>query len=387
MFLCILAAPALLIILRYLGQINLSWVSAIVLSAFCAAACMIPAVCKVARTGSIHTRYCVVACSLVIALILYYTFDKVVLAICFFPLIISCVYTDIKLIKWSIGLTVFGIAAVEAAKYLLSFSGFTGNALIVYTLIAMQVVLFAVIIGKTAKSTNKMLNNVQSLYDNIDALITNAAITSDGLRTTESSFLTEIGNSNLDRGQIVNEPDYEPTDGTSILESVKSNVDASLANTKELLKYNRLLAEVSKDNTQLMKDAAKEIKELEHYAERSKAAIESLISNAGKVKEAVTLMSVIADGSCFISMNASLEAARAAEKEGDTSLHLDIKELADRCTDSAFNAKATLKDIVADADAAVKSVSDTYSAVVHSLDMINRTVETLIKGLMLKKMH
>lgn len=385
LFLAIMA-PVILVS-KLMNVLNMSWLYTIAMTVLYVISCLIPVICKVGATNGTKLRYCALVCSAVSVMILYWTFGRAVLAMWFLPLLMSVLFVDTKLLKFSLGLTVPSFVVMEAIGLLTASKAALDNMLLTYVLIVLQLVIYTIVIIKAIKSVDGMMNNIQSLYDNINGLISNAAVTSEGLRITENSFLVEIGSSNLDKGEIIRDPEDGLVMSPNMVNKLNGRINGSVTSAKDLLKYNKVIDQVSGGNEQLVLRTEKEIKELEQYAEKSKAAIAELVKNVDKVNESITLMSTIVDESSLIAMAASLEAARAAERKEPADKILELKTLADKSADSAFNVKMILKDIVADADYTVKSVNDTYSSVAHSLDMINRTVETLIKGLMLKKMH
>jgi methyl-accepting chemotaxis protein len=63
-----------------------------------------------------------------------------------------------------------------------------------------------------------------------------------------------------------------------------------------------------------------------------------------------------------------------------------VEKLADESVESASHIQELLNSVVNDAENTVRSVAKTYEEVFKSLELINRTVETLIKWLMYKNM-
>jgi methyl-accepting chemotaxis protein len=129
-------------------------------------------------------------------------------------------------------------------------------------------------------------------------------------------------------------------------------------------------------------------RKIEEYSKKSKRSIASLEKYTGKIKEDLSLLSIIIDESKLLSVNAAAEAESASTNgTGSAILAMKVESLADQSAESASHIQGILNGIVNDAETTVKSVTETYEEVLKSLELINRTVDTLIKWLMYKNMH
>jgi methyl-accepting chemotaxis protein len=105
------------------------------------------------------------------------------------------------------------------------------------------------------------------------------------------------------------------------------------------------------------------------------------------MKENLSLISIMIDESKLLSMNAAIEAENASSGgRGSAIVAMKVGKLADESVESATHIQDLLNSVVNDAENTVKSVAETYDEVYKSLELLNRTVETLIKWLMYKNM-
>jgi methyl-accepting chemotaxis protein len=86
-------------------------------------------------------------------------------------------------------------------------------------------------------------------------------------------------------------------------------------------------------------------------------------------------------------MKAAAEAKNASPGDkGPATLAVKVEKLAEESVDSASHIQELLNGVVNDAEYTVNSVAQIYEEIFKSLELINRTVETLLKWLMYKDM-
>jgi methyl-accepting chemotaxis protein len=165
--------------------------------------------------------------------------------------------------------------------------------------------------------------------------------------------------------------------------TIISNINKSMENAKEIMKYTQTMFKGKGKEL----NAGDEVIRIEEYTRNSRELISKLARYTDKINEDLSLISVMVDESKLISINAAAEAESASSGgKGSAIIAMKVEKLADESAGSANHIQELLNSVVNDAENTVKSVAETYEEVFKSLELINRTVETLIKWMLYKNM-
>ena len=168
-----------------------------------------------------------------------------------------------------------------------------------------------------------------------------------------------------------------------VVKGIVSNINKSMENAREIMKYTQTMLKGKSKDLNLREEAA----QIEEYSRNSKDLIIKLDQYTDKMKENLCLISIMIDESKLLSVNSAAEAENASSGgRGSAIIAMKVKMLADESAESATHIQEVLNSVVYDAENTVKSVAETYDEVYKSLELLNRTVETLVKWLMYKNM-
>ena len=134
------------------------------------------------------------------------------------------------------------------------------------------------------------------------------------------------------------------------------------------------------DMTRLGDDAIDTLKELEEINGKTKGAIEVIYEqtnttneSALKIRQAVNLITEIAEETNLLSLNASIEAARAGEQgRGFAVVAAQIQKLAEQSNDSARKIEEIVTSLIEDSDQAVETMDEVRQIMVEQSSRVDK---------------
>ncbi len=134
------------------------------------------------------------------------------------------------------------------------------------------------------------------------------------------------------------------------------------------------------DMTRLGDDAIDTLKELEEINGKTKGAIEVIYEqtnttneSALKIRQAVNLITEIAEETNLLSLNASIEAARAGEQgRGFAVVAGQIQKLAEQSNDSARKIEEIVTSLIEDSDQAVETMDEVRQIMVEQSSRVDK---------------
>lgn len=382
LFKIVLMLLVLAALLNFSGVISIPWLYFSVAAGISGIACVLPIVYRQLRIGSKVLKYINTYSTSVLMILCYICLQRNAVMLLLVPICLAASYFDGRLIVHSVVLAVLGLAAGEYLEGILGWNIpsylYTGYYPTISYIIQIAVIGF--MLYSIQKRANKMLFNTQSFYKNIDDLFSNAYATSQNLQSAEEKLLQEVNS------LVAGDGKGEELDAG--VKSIITGINRTVENAKEIAKYTQTMLKASNDsgNSGLIKEADSE--KIEEYSKKSKESIAILAKYTERIKEDLSLLSIIIDESKLLSVNAAMEAENAnSGGKGSAILAMKVEKLADQSVESASHIQEVLSSIVHDAESTVKSVTETYEEVLKSLELINRTVDTLIKWLMYKNMN
>lgn len=304
------------------------------------------------------------------------------------PIGFGCMYFDIKLIRISAILSILGLILGEATSRVANWGlGIVVKDSQIGTAIYfLQFGMVAALLIAISKSALKMQSNTHSFYENINSIFSNIQGSSQSLEAAEGIILQGVSSlaANGEKNVEAASSEDEESSSNAKVRDIISNINKSMENAKDLIKYTQTMLKVKGKDLKAGDEAAR----LEEYGRNTKELISKLSSYTDKIKEDLSLIAIMIDESKLLSLNAAAEAENASSKgRGSTIIAMKVEKLADESVESATHIQELLNNVVNDAENTVKSVAETYEEIFKSLELINRTVETLIKWLMYKNMN
>lgn len=377
-FKLMLVAIAVVIILKASGIIVIPWLHAIVIGGTGVVACAVPILCRSFSMDVNTIKRVNIYCAVVLCILGYSYLNMGIIMLLAIPIGFACMYFDLKLISRSIGLSVLGIIIGEVLRVSSSWS-FDIAAQDIYIRIILYFLQFGVaaaLFTAVSKRALNILSNTHSFYDNINNIFSNIQVSSQSLEAAEDKLLNGVSGLGAN-----NEEDAASSN--PVVRGIISNINKSVENAREIMKYTQTMLKGKAKDLKPGEEAAR----IEEYARNSKEIILRLDKYTEKIKENLSLISVMIDESKLLSINSAAEAENASSGgRGSAIIAMKVGKLADESVESATHIQEVLNSVVNDAENTVKSVAEIYDEVYKSLELLNRTVETLIKWLMYKNM-
>ncbi len=384
----VLVALGVMAIIKAVGFIALPWPHLIMMAGIGGAACMLPIACRHFRMEGNILKYVNIYSAAVLCIFGYIYIHMGVVMLLVIPIGFACLYFDPKLISHGLALSIFGLALGEVLSAGSNW-GFTLGGQLSYLRMAMYILQFGIavlLLTAISKRALRMLSNTHSFYENINDIFTNTSASTQSLEAAEDILLqgvSSLSGNNDKTEELLSAVEEDMPSSNAKVRAIISNINKSMENAKEIMKYTQtMLKSKGKDLK-----AGDEVLKLEEYTKNSKELIAKLAKHTDKIKDDLSLIAVMVDESKLLSINAAAEAENASSGgRGSAIVAMKVEKLADESVESATHIQELLDSVVNDAENTVKSVAETYEEVFKSLELINRTVETLIKWLMFKNM-
>jgi hypothetical protein len=386
-FKIILVALAVVVLLKAAGIIALPWLHLIISGGVGAVVCVLPIACRHGRMEGSGLKYVNIYCAALLCAFGYSYFNIGAIMLLALPIGFACMYFDIKLIKHSAALSVFGLILGEASRNVANWDFDAGlqSSHISIAVYFLQFGIAAALLIAISKRALNMLSNTHSFYENINNILSNAHASSQSLEVAEAVLLQGVNTleDNKEKNEELLAAEEETLPSNTKVRAIISNINKSMENAKEIMKYTQTMQRGKEKDLKAGDDIAR----IEEYTKNSKELISNLSNYTDKIKEDLSLISVMIDESKLLSLNAAAEAENASSRgRGSAIIAMKVEKLADESVESATHIQELLSSVVNDAENTVKSVAETYEEIFKSLELINRTVETLIKWLMYKNM-
>lgn len=387
-FKLLLVAVAAFVILKAAGFIALPWLYMIIASVAAAFVCMVPVACRHFRMDAAVVKSVNIYSIAILCICGYCYLGMGFIVLLAVPIGFACMYFDMKLIRDSAVLSMLGFILEAAAGRFIdsSLAVFMGDGRISLAANAVQFLVIAALFAVISRNVLKLLSNTHGFYENINSLLSSIQGSSQSLDAAEGVILQGV--SSLASGIEKNdEPAASAEDAGSPNAKVRdiiSNINRSMENAKDLIRYTQTMLKGKGKDVK----AGDEAERLEEYCNNAKELVSRLSGYTDRIKDDLGLIAVMIDESKLLSVNAAAEAENASSKgRGSVIVAMKVEKLADEAAESAVHIQELLNNVVNDAENTVKSVSQTYEEIFKSLELINRSVETLIKWLMYKNLN
>lgn len=393
-----------LFILKAVGLFAASWMFVTAVVVIGIAVCLIPIIYRQLRIDVKNQKDINVVCSVILVIIAYSLFHLNVVLLWLVPICFSCLYFDMKLIKRAAVLTIPALAAGEFFHAYFNLS-IAVNEYAVYfrsAALAVQILMLAALFISIAQRAEKMLQGTHGFYENINDLFSNAYAASESLQLSGEKLVKGLETLKEEHaeGDGIDSDEAESEEGPAGMMGVDSgasggsvgrlvsNLNRTMENAREIMKYTCAMTQVNPQEEKAGSDIRSDWSHIEEYTRKSKQVLAELAGYTEKIKEDLGMIAVVIEESRLLSVNATKEMEEASEGgDGSAILGMKIGELADESVKSAAHIQQALNGIVQDAEKTITSITETYEETIKQLEMINRTVETLMKWVMYKNMH
>lgn len=168
----------------------------------------------------------------------------------------------------------------------------------------------------------------------------------------------------------------------------KSIVDMS----QGIIQLSNAATNISNDSINMSKEARKGFEQIKHTIEQinqihtsaknSAHGVKKLSENSAKINNITAVITQIAEQTSLLSLNASIEAARAGDAgKGFAIVAEEVRKLAEQSTNSASQISNLISNIQSDTDSVVNSINSQMNDVSTGIKLIDETGLTF-KGIM-----
>lgn len=148
----------------------------------------------------------------------------------------------------------------------------------------------------------------------------------------------------------------------------------SLTQTVDASRSNR---EIARTNGQTVLETIEKMEDIGEAVEKAAGQIEELHNQSEKIEEIVETIAEIADQTDLLALNASVEAARAADGDSFAVVADEIRDLASRASRATDEIGETMEDIQAKTQAAFQAMETSQSEVRSGIELTEEAREAL----------
>ncbi len=232
-------------------------------------------------------------------------------------------------------------------------------------------------IGEIVMHIEELKNSLKRVISNIQqstTVLTESAHSLDVVATQTSSITEGIGEaiSEIASGASTqaNETDTAARNVEKMGEMIQHMVESAGQLNKNAANMGKAGQEATKIIGELNESNTKTI----HAVERIEKQTKTTNDSAQQIKQAVSLISSIADETNLLSLNASIEAARAGEQgRGFAVVASQIQKLAEQSNDSARQIEHIIAELLEDSEKTVEIMGDVTTIVAEQQEKLDAT--------------
>ena len=232
-------------------------------------------------------------------------------------------------------------------------------------------------IGLIARSTEKLRSSLSAIIGEIashtgelnDSVndIDNIANVSRDSTSAVNQAMDELANASMHNAENTQSANMHMTEMSGLIEEITTDIDSLTENANSMDKIEkdagRNLAEV----TEYIHTTMEAFDRLSHQAELTNEA-------AQKIGAAVNIISSIAEETTLLSLNASIESARAGELgRGFGVVASQIQKLADQSSESAADIERSISELLAESSKTVNVMAEVKETVAQQKTKIEET--------------
>ena len=241
-------------------------------------------------------------------------------------------------------------------------------------------------VKRRSDELGEMSNALFEMAEKIRSVIGNARTSSDEVDSS-AEYLYETVKNISETAENVTTAVSSVADGAN---SQASSLQEAVVNVNDINDAIRIIIENTNEmqkTSDLMQDNSKasqdKLNELRTSTRESIAAIDSIVQLIGNtnnavttISEAVAIIDAIAAQTNLLSLNASIEAARAGDAgRGFAVVADEIRLLADQSADAAKNIQVAMQGLASDSNRTMQEAGNVQEAIGKQRETIHRTIE------------
>jgi methyl-accepting chemotaxis protein len=254
---------------------------------------------------------------------------------------------------------------------------------------SLQLVALSLIFIMLSKRTKKLLQNVVGAEEQKSTLEHIMALTDKSYEVTNTlsdsvKALSEITDHAIKSNEKITRKAGNIVDGSqqtimyveeasTIVSSVASNLGVIAGDNKEISKVSQETKVLTDNNTVNMKDAANGMQQIDKATKESRAIILRLGEKSNEIANIAQVIKSIATRTNLLSLNASIESARAGEQgKGFAVVASEIRALAEQSQTAASSIEALIQKVLEDTTEAVDSMDVNAKLVENGMTLIDK---------------
>lgn len=228
------------------------------------------------------------------------------------------------------------------------------------------------------------MNEKSALYElgaEVGTMIRSLRTTMERVSETSSavaSASSQISSSTEELSAGAQEQSSQTSDVAAAVEEMTRTVIQNSRNatiTADIAKDN---GEIAKEGGEIVGQTVRKIREIAEVVRNSAATVERLGSATEEIGNIILVIDDIADQTNLLALNAAIEAARAGEEgRGFAVVADEVKKLAERTTEATKQIASMIKNVQAEAGAAVQSMKRGNSEVDEGIRLADKAGESL----------
>lgn len=263
--------------------------------------------------------------------------------------------------------------------------------MIVYGILPRSIELLAIslIFITLSNRTNKLLQNVVGAQEQKSTLDTIMSLTDKSYEVSNSlaqsvKKLSEITDHTMKANEKITAKTGSIVEGSqqtlkyvgeanSIVTEVSDKLNRMAEENHEIEGASQEAKRLTDKNTLNMKDAAKEMEQIDRVTKESRAIITRLGEKSNEISNIVEVIKGISSSTNLLALNASIEAARAGEQgKGFAVVASEVRALAEQSQKAANDISELIKTVLEDTSEAVNSMDLNTRIVENGLSLINK---------------
>jgi PAS domain S-box-containing protein len=224
-------------------------------------------------------------------------------------------------------------------------------------------------------------NQLHKLGKEVAAMIESLRLTLERVSETSSAVASasaEISSSTEELSAGAQEQSLQTSEVAAAVEEMTRTVIDNSKNatqTADIAKDNGVVAE---QGGQIVAETVRKIREIAAVVQDSAATVERLGSSTQEIGEIILVIDDIADQTNLLALNAAIEAARAGEEgRGFAVVADEVRKLAERTTQATKQIAGMIKNVQAEAKAAVDSMKRGSAEVGEGIKLADKAGESL----------
>ncbi|MBE6015142.1 MAG: methyl-accepting chemotaxis protein [Lachnospiraceae bacterium] len=232
-------------------------------------------------------------------------------------------------------------------------------------------------IGLIARSTEKLRSSLSVIISEIAqhtgqlndsvADIDNIATVSRDSTGAVNQAMDELANATMHNAENTQNANMRMNEMSTLIENIANDVDSLAENASSMGAIEKSAGQNLDEVTDYIEVTMEAFEKLSHQAELTNEA-------AQKIGAAVNIIAAIAEETTLLSLNASIESARAGEMgRGFGVVASQIQKLADQSSESAADIERSISELLAESSKTVEVMSDVKETVNRQKNKIEET--------------